>query len=322
MSNANANANANYSSRNNGGPARVFPSPKPKGCNILPYDGLVHGGNKATAADVYSKWANKNQLGDEKKYQYWRTTKLVDQSDVWANCKRMDRGGVLYKKCDHPECKSLSDTDSVNRCKMQKFHDSQHRPALNNKSFKSLLGQDLDADGNVRGTQLRDYYTYGTFTASGAFIPASGPNNMAPDGKSCDLKELRDDYYGWLYQTRDRYNPRPGPQKSCEGEGYRFANSSRTSNIDEAGQSASCDAFQRKFEDHNEQYLKDHYDQFRNNAGVPDQELLDNYRSNFMLLGDGQQGTTDYYSFGGNVNPFKLDDKQRANNAHIPSYTY
>lgn len=320
---SNRNGNANFSARNNGGPNRVFASPKPKGCSILPYDGLVHRGDRATAGDVYSKWADKNQLGAEHKYKYWRTSKLADQKDVWGSCKKMDRGGVLYNKAHHPGCNSLSDTDSVTQCKMQQHHDAVHRPAhLNNGSFKSLLGHDLDQDGNIRGTKLRDYYTYGTYSAAGGFIPASGKGNMAPADRSCNVQELRDDYYGWLYQTREKYDAAPGPQKQCPGEGYQYANGSRNPDLGANGKGAACGAVHRKHEDHNEQYLKDHYDQFKSGVGMPSQQLLDNYKTNFMLLGTPHQGTGDYMSFGGNVNPFKNDDKQRANNAHIPSYTY
>lgn len=318
---SNANPNANYSSRNNGGPNRVFPSPKPKGCSILPYDGLVHR-DDTLKGDVYSSWADKNQLGTEQKYKYWRTSKLADQNDIWGSCKQENRGGVLYNKKDHSPCNSLSNSDSVTQNKMNQHYDAVNRPAhLNNGSFKSLMGLDLDADGNVRGTKLRDYYTYGTFTASGAFVPASGKGNMAPAGKSCNVDEMRDDYYGWLYQQREKYNPRPGPQKSCNGKDYRYANGSQNDKFPNSGQGSAC-GLARSYEDHNEQYLKDHYDQFKSGTGTPSQELLNNYRSNFMLLGQGQNGTTDYYSFGGNVNPFKSDDKQRSNNAHIPSNTY
>ena len=319
-----SNANANYSARNNGGPNRVLASPKPKGCSILPYDGLVHTGNKGTGSDVYSSWANKNKLGDEKKYKYWRTSKLADQKDVWGSCNKLDRGGVLYKHKDHPGCNSLSNTDVVTQEKMNKHHDEINRQAhLDNGSFKSLMGQDIDADGNVRGTKLRDYYTYGTYSASGAFLPSTGAGNMALPGRSCKVKEMRDDYYSWMYQTREKYDADPGPQKNCgSNKGYKYANSSTTDGVNKSGEGVSCTSIGRKYEDHNEQYLKDHYSQFRSGVGQPDQKLLDNYRSNFTLLGQGQAGTTNFMSFGGNVNPFKNNDKNRPDNAHIPSNTY
>jgi hypothetical protein len=324
--NSNVNTNANYASRNAGGPKRVFPNPNPqgynpKGCKILPYDGLAHQGSKTEVGDVYSSWANKNNLGDEKKYKYWRTSKFADQKDIWGACKQLDRGGVLYKKCDHPGCKSLSNTDTVTNCKMNKHHDNINRPAFNKNSFTSLMGKDLDADGNERGTKLRDYYTYGTYSASGAFVPSSNANNMAPSGKSCNLDEKKDDYYGWMYQKRKQYTAGPGPQKDCGAKGYRFANGSTTDSSNN-GKGAACGELERKYEDHNEQYLKDHYDQFKSGVGQPDQKLLDNYKSNFTLLGQGQKGTSDYMTFGGNVNPFKGDPRQRGNNAHIPSNTY
>lgn len=312
-------SNADYSSRNNGGPNRVFASPKPKGCRILPYDGLVHGGD--TSGDVYSSWANKNKLGDEQKHKYWRTTTLTNQENVWKQ-QQLNRGGVVYNDTDHTNCNSLSNSNTVTQNKMNNHHDAVHRPAhLNKGSFNALLGQDLDADGNVRGSKLRDYYTYGTYSASGAFLPASGPDNMAPPGQSCNLDEMNDDYYGWLYQTRKKYNSKSGPQKKCDtSDNYRYANGSMNDAVAKNGGNGTL--LNRKTEDHNEQYLKDHYNQFKSGVGQPSQDLLDNYKSNFMLLGGGQAGTVDYMSFGGNVNPFKNDNRIRPDNAHIPSNTY
>src|SRR3989344_7584615 len=119
-----SNANANSTARNNSGVNRVFPSPNPDASSIIPYDGIVRGEHKE---DVYSSWADKNKLEEEKKYEYWRTSKLANQTDIWGSCKKMDRGGVLYKKCDHPECKSIIDTDEVTQNKMKKYYDNVHK---------------------------------------------------------------------------------------------------------------------------------------------------------------------------------------------------
>jgi len=322
MSNVNANVNNNMANMANNNSNRVFPSPNQTGCGVLPYDGLVHGGDAATRGDVYSNSANKNQLGDEKQYKYWRTSKVTDQVNVWGNSS--DRGGVVYKKDDHGACKSLSDSDTVSQEKMNQHYDNMNNPAMNDKSFKSLNGQDIDADGNVRGMKIRDYYTYGTFTASGGFVPATDGKNMAPSGKSCKPNEMEDNYYGWMNQTRGKYNPALGSQKSCgkaEDE-YRRANGSYVKEVKMNGEGVACQSVTGKYEDHNEQYMKDHYNQFKSGSGQPDQKILDNYKTNFMLLSQGQAGTTNYLSFGGNVNPFKNDDMSRSNNAHIPSYTY
>jgi len=154
---------------------------------------------------------------------------------------------------------------------------------------------------------------------------ASKNANKNANHPGCDgCADCDPDFYSYKNQKPVEYVPRPGPEKECQlANEYRFANGSTTGAADAGGKGVACESINRKYEDHNEQYLKDHYDQFKNNANPPSQELLNKYSSDFVLLGNrGPSGTSQYMSFGGDVNPLKNEDKERSNNAHIPSYTY
>jgi hypothetical protein len=298
-SNASASANANSCSYPN-----VFPSPKPNGCSVLPYDGLVHG---PMTGDIYSNWANKNNLGTEQKYKYWQTCDVPKQDDLWGPCK--NRGGVVYNSSDHPTCNSRMNKDLVTPESMAKATDKGYAK-INNGAYKSILGQDISVDGNTAGTNVRDYYVYGAYTASGGFVK---------DGDSKPTKCDIQDYKGYMNQPKSNYIPYGGPQKQC-GKGYRFANGQRDEKLPPSGSGVSCEGLYRNFEDHNEQYLKEHYGQFNTNNPLPKQDELNHYKTNFMLLNDPMEGTNQYYSFGGSVNPFTMDPRMRTNNSHIPQY--
>ena len=299
MQNANANANSN----SNCSYPNVFPVPTTSGCEALPYDGMAHDPHPK---DIYSRWSEKNSLGPEKKYKYWNTCKAVDQKNVWGTCK--PRGGVNYNSNDHKACDSRMNKDNVTEASMLSASDAGYAK-LDNGAYKSLLGNRIDVDGNNTGSDVRDYYVYGLYTASGGFVKEGSA--VSP---KCNQKP---EYYGYMKQKKEQYVPYGGPTKKCGGDGYKYANGQTHPKLKSSGSGVSCEGLYRNFEDHNEQYMKEHYDQYKSGLSRPSQAELDTYQTNFMLLSDPHEGTTRFFSFGEDVNPKKMDGKVRESNSHL-----
>jgi hypothetical protein len=295
----------NNSCNNSCGAPSPLTSSNKSGCGVLPYDGMIH---NIDNYNIYSSMSNKNGSGCGK-HKYWNTCKVADQANVWGKCG--DRGGVIHNDKDHPSCNSRSNVDSVTDQSMMNASDSGHAK-VNGGAYKSLLGVDIAARGNDRGSNVRDYYTYGAYTSSGGFVD----NNSVGPAKCSQPAP----YYGYQKQTKDIYIPRAGPTKHCgDKTGYQFANGARKPSVNRSGKKSTCEGLYRNYEDHNEQYLNDHYAQYSSdNTAMPSQEVMDTYATDFTLLGDGRlDGTTNYASFGECVNPGVFDARDRANNAHI-----
>ena len=280
------------------------PAPLSKNsCDVLPYDGMTHNSNNY---NIYTSMApDKMSCG---KHKYWNTCKVTDQKDVWGGCGK--RGGVIHDPNDHPACKSRSNTDRVTNTSMMNATKGNYAH-VNTGAYKSLLGTPISAQGNDVGSNVRDYYVYGAYTSSGGFVENSKMGNA-----SCK----QETNYGPRPKPSSTYVPRPGPAKTCGDKvGYQFANGARTPNVNRSGKKVSCEGLYRNYEEHNEQYLKDHYAQFSSsNSALPPQEVMDMYATDFTLLGNGQNGTTNYMSFGECVNPTMMDIRDRADNAHVP----
>lgn len=291
------------SNSNSCGFPRVFPSPKETGCEVLPYDGGVEGDRY----NVYSSKASENNLSCDKKYKYFRTCKVADQKDVWSPCNK--RCGVVHGDCKVEQCDSAMDRDNVTEKSMYDAYDGKY--AFNATGFKSLLGHDIRTCGNKVDTNVRDYHVYGAYTAAGGFVE---------DGQlvqpNCDQKK---NYYGYMRGVGNaNYVPKPPPKKQCLPDRYLYANGTQHPTANSSGHGAACGALHRDHEDHNEQYLKDHYAQFSNAGAMPSQAELDMYKTDFTLLNNGLQGTKNYASYANCVNPMPFDGKDRASNSHIP----
>ena len=111
------------------------------------------------------------------------------------------------------------------------------------------------------------------------------------------------------------------PKKRCGAGNYRYANGMAHNTIKGSGNGSACTGLSREHEDHNEQYLKDHYAQYKSGGALPSQAELDAYKTDFTLLGDQMSGTTNYLSYGECANPGAMDPRSRADNAHIPQNT-
>jgi hypothetical protein len=272
--------------------------------NVIPYDGMVH---KSGTHDIYSDHSN-NMMPKTAQYKYNNTTAYNTRpikKDVWKDCRK--RGGVIHNDKDHTDSDSKMDSDNVTEESMKAAYDTGNYGKVNGDAYKTLSKYDINSDGNVRDSNIRDYFVYGAYTANGTFID----NGVIEEDPSC-TKTFRQ-----AVPVQSTYSPREPKKKTCAPDGYQYANGEVDSSVSLDGRGAKCNSLYREFEDHNTNYVQDHYDQFNPTMKRVSQEELDKYKTNFMLLSGDSDGNTNYRSYGGNVNPSKMNPRTRMSNSHI-----
>jgi hypothetical protein len=155
---------------------------------------------------------------------------------------------------------------------------------------------------------MSDYVVYGAYTANGTFLQ----NGVLEEDPSCRKKLVQ------ATPVLSTYSPMKQPAKRCSSDtGYKYANGERDETVPRSGLGATCNSLYRKPEDHNTNYVKDHYDQFNPSFKGVTQEELDKYKTNFMLMDGSVQGNNNYLSYGTHVNPNKTIPRTRMSNSHI-----